>query len=177
MKTLLCGRVACSHWDEDKNTRSMLLNVWKTNVRIDGSSPLRLWPELRRLGTEMCIKIIYVQSLSHKILIMFWTWPWKLEVNGVPVASTPAAAQREPVGVSWGEKEGGRGPLVATSAQIYISKYFLAIYLMIKEIGLAKEKRFIFKFYFSTSCRRLHPPNGTFINTRRWLDETSVPYS
>lgn len=108
-----------------------------------------------RLGAEMYIKIIYVQSLSHKILIMFWTWPWKLEVNDVPVASTPAAAQREPVADSWGKEEVGRGPLVSPSAQIYISKYSLGIYSLIKEIGWIVQFQVLFSDIVGGCARQM----------------------
>lgn len=100
MKTLRCGRVECSGRDKGRN------------VGIDVAARLEDQCEDRwlppppppptpcsgsRTGVtsdsraEMCIKIIYVQSLSHKILIMFWTWPpSQLEVNDVPAASTRA---------------------------------------------------------------------------------------
>lgn len=51
---------------QGQSGESMLLNVQKTNDKINGRSAEGL-----RLKTEMCFDIIYDQALSYKTLTMF----------------------------------------------------------------------------------------------------------
>lgn len=95
MKTLRCGRVECSGRDEGRNVGI------DAAARLEDECEDRWLPPPPRSGSrtgvtsdsraEMCIKIIYVQSLSHKILIIVLdVTPSQLEVNDVPAASTRA---------------------------------------------------------------------------------------
>lgn len=126
-------------------------------------------------GAEMCIKIIYVQSLSHKILIMFWTWPpSQLEVNDVPAASTRAEGtsrlflKGEGMSQTWTS-----GHHQCTN--LFFLEDFSAIYSKIKEIRLVKKKNSsLFFDILSDGCTR---------QMELWLvpggdpDETSVRYT
>lgn len=175
MKTLWCGRVACSDRDEGRNSGSMWPHVWKTNECEDRwLLPTQAATQSYvRLGAEMCIKIIYVQSLSHKILIMFWTWPlagggqWRSGSEHASGGNQSLIPEGEGISQTWTS-----GHHWCTN--LFFLQDFLSICSKIKEIWLVKKNILL---CFLTSCPRLHSANGTLINTIRWPNETSVRYT
>lgn len=152
MKTLRCGRVECSGRDEGRNVGDRC--GCTSGRRIRGSMASPPPRSGSRTGVtsnsraEMCIKIIYVQSLSHKILIIVLdVTPSQLEVNDVPAASTRAEGtsrlflKGEGMSQTWPS-----GHHQCTSLFFFFLEDFLAIYSKIKEIRLVKKKIFFSVF-------------------------------
>lgn len=119
----------------------------------------------------MCIKIIYVQPLSHKILIMFWTWPVRLQVNDIPAVHRHSTFMWTSQNRSLYLRLGIR--------KLNVDFWSTANLKGLREERVGHRDRWMaFMFNFLEKVLSLWSFNlsrggrATFFHTRRWLDKS-----